>query len=218
MILSVSCTDKWKETTGLSVSLKSKPVVNSSFLSVQSTELGITGFSFNGTRKQGAEISFSESPDKTFDIELTDTISQGVMNFDLPQGTYQQVGIRYSLYQINGSPSLKLFGRYIKFTPPYENEEYYYQITYNLNQLVQSQVHLPTDGIDVVPGNVYELSISIDLNYLLGSYTEYDFRAANKKNYNGHEYIFIDTQNNYNLYDKFKSRIADSFSSELLKM
>lgn len=217
ILTAVACTDKWKETTTMTVSFNAKPLQTVQFLTVTEAYVNITGFHFSGTRKQGSDVSFSASPTDNIEVELTDSAGSSLSTYDLPQGTYQHVNAGFSLLQDNSNAALQICGKYIKFTPPFESDEYRYRITYNLPENITVQPDLPSSGIDIIEGTPYRLLIQADMNYLLGSFSEYDFRAASKKYYYDKEYIFIDTQNNYNLYEKIKTRLPASFSATLAK-
>lgn len=217
ILTSVACTDKWKETTTMTVTFNAKPLQTVQFLTVTEAYVNITGFHFSGTRKQGSDVSFSASPTDYLEIDLADSLSSSTLNYDIPQGSYQTIKVGFSLLPEDSDGALQICGKYIKFTPPFESDEYRYKITYNLPENINPFVVLPSSGMDIIEGTPYQLLIQADMNYLLGSFSEYDFRAASKKYYDDKEYIFIDTQNNYNLYEKIKTRLPDSFSATLVK-
>ncbi len=211
LLLFVACSkDQWKITvpTDVSLQLTSKHyIINSqSFLKIDTLEVELSSLSLEGSRIQAENIYLATDVNS---VELTDSLPMIISNFDIPQGTYQDLRMDMALTNVSGT-TLSIKGVY---HPPSGGQKLVH-ILLQTNDVIEKQIL--ENGLTTVlveEGTSKKILLQLDPEVLFDGVPLATWNAAVQSNIYGTQGILVNSSTNGNIYNKLINNIHSSFSA-----
>lgn len=198
-----SCQKKWKETTQLDVSVKYDPTTAIEGFTISSIAVDLEKIRFSGTRKQGGDVVFESHPGGP--AQVLNASGMRALSCDLPQGDYTRILLDVSLSSPDTSPTITINA---SFT---DSEGVNNAVVIKLSTAVYAEsVVKNTSGgneVTVRTGKTSSIMITLSPAYWLQNVDGDVFESADCSQGGGTPVIYVDKNNNTDIYQKIISRL-----------
>ncbi len=200
--------DKWKQPSDVrfKVDIKKNESASDKLQFIGGT-INISEFSIDGTRVQGEDPYFETSFDDGLLIEFDSVNSVGGLSFDIPQGTYTRLNVKFKA-ESYGENTMVILGTYKNDDDeliPLRFESASSQI-YNVT--AKTSAGNPEIILSEENGSIG--TILLDPVYWFGNVSEYSLENADLFEVEGEMTILINEDTNKTIQNKIKNRIDKS--------
>ena len=202
----VSCNKKWKKPTDVYFAFQLNSNSNNGIVKFNAASINLDKIYFNGERSQGVKsVQLSQSITNQLIHIDTNPNSTGI-TFNIPQGTYSKIEIDLSIITNQNEPALNVYGTYIDTLDNDTSAIVFQLLDQQIINLIANQSGGATQ-ISLVAGNPVTVNIILNPNYWFELITPALLENSNLQDVNGVETIFINANENVNLYNLILNRI-----------
>jgi len=169
-------------------------------------------FEFEGIREIGNNIAFTNKFQDGFYIDLALSTNLEMFSYDIPQGVYQKILLRLTLFSkstdIIEKPRIEITGKYIingTSTP--------IKIQCNFDEILEMNVKnnlRTTNTLTISSENRSTITVSINPYYWFQVITDDHLSQIELTNISGTDYILINEQKNQKIFSLIILRIKES--------
>jgi hypothetical protein len=215
LFIATSCgKKKWDKTTTVSVKFEVVNFDNGTpglpgTVEFNAGQLHAKEIRLVGDRKQSDDINIVGNGEVNFN--LVSGVSGDQYNFDIPQGTYTDFRVELSLKENGSSPAIKVMGSYTNLNSVTATVQFVTE-SGDLYDILAKE-NDGTNEIVLVEGSARSLLVQFDVNDWFSVIAQNDWENADHVNTNQNSPIFINDQDNVNLYNLILAQIANSLGA-----
>lgn len=203
----VSCNKKWKKPTDVFFDFQLNSNSNNGIVKFNTASINLNKIYFNGERSQGVKsVQLSQSLANQLIHFDTNPSSAGI-TFNIPQGTYSKMDIDLSIIANQNEPALSVYGTYIDTLDNDTSAIVFQLFDQHIINLIANQSGGGSQ-INLVAGNPATVNIILNPNYWFDLINPNLLDNANIEDIDGVETIFINANENINLYNLILNRIT----------
>lgn len=200
-----SCGKKWKKPTAVTFKFQLNSNSSSAWIKFTSATITLNKIYFSGNRKQGQnQVDLQQS--YTNSITIFPSSSSGNIQFDIPQGTYNQIDVKLEMDEDPTGASLLVNGYYIN----YSSDTIAIQYTLPLDKVLNMRAKNSSGGNEIVLIEDKPSTANIIMNptYWFSSVSESSLYWASYSYINGVPTVLIDEDNEVSIYESVTSNVT----------
>lgn len=205
----ISCKkSELKKPTELRFTVGLDKTAQSGSLKFNSGNITFGKFGVTGNRIEGEDIDFERVFTAGLDSDLNGSAELSDLDFNLPQGSYTDLKVKFNIKEIDNEPSLVLNGTYVPTGGPAKGVEFRYTGNQEFNITAVEESGLTPITLDK---NIdRKAKIEFDPKYWFETITDDQLNNATVTSAQGQDKIIISSDQNANLYSIIAPRISMS--------
>lgn len=211
MLIAVTACKKQqlKQPTDVSFSVDiNRNASNNGNLIFESGYILLSSFDVEGERQEGDPIAFSRSFSNGLLVNFDATGVIGDLNFDIPQGVYTELRVRFATFDDNGDATITVNGSFTNSQGTDVPIRFEFMSSETFEISGEDDVN---SGVVVLDADMPSSAIiRLDPIYWFDILTTNQLENANLVDVNGVQTILINESNNDNLYDLLADRVDES--------
>ena len=199
---------KWKEvsSTNLEMQVSTLKVEwGNNYLEIDTFQIQMTSLNLTGKRLQAEDINLSNN--LSILNTVTTTSSTQITQFDIPQGTYEPLGMG-----IQFADKISIKGKY------YQSNGEIFNVTMNIdnsNYLFTELLNNGSPSITIDKNNPSTIILTIDSDILFSDLNPGIWNAASVSNVGGSNTIVVSNSNNSTILNQVRSKISSSLNGTI---
>jgi len=202
-----SCKKKWKQPTDVSFKFLLNSNSNTGLVKFTNAYLFLNKISYTGDRKQSPTHIELQQQLNGLPINFSSGSASSALKFEIPQGTYSKIDIKYETISNQNATSLEINGTYVDSSGNTIAVQFIFPAADGITLTAKNASG--GNEIVLIEGHPVTANITLNPNYWFASIPKSIFNDAEVEDKNGVQTISIDKDNNEDLYNLIVNRIKD---------